>query len=116
MPRKKKYDGARSPYANRKIGKQVEYDVVKDLKQKGCWARRNPDYMQTKEEPIDVFCWNPHLAQFWVIQCKRHKRLLINNQAKSKLEIKNIIAYATRYSAVPYVAWRDNGLHYEILQ
>ena len=116
MGRKKKYDGARSPYANRKIGKAVEYDTIKDLKSKGYWARRNPDYMQTREEPIDVFCWNHELGQMWAIQCKRHRRLLMNNSTKSKQEMNNIIAYSNKYHMVPYLVYRDNGLHYEILQ
>lgn len=115
MSRKRKYNGSRNPYNNRKVGKAVEYDTVVDLKEKGCWARRNPDYMQNKQEPIDVFCWNPFLREYWAIQCKRHRKLLFNNSEKSKAEIKAIIDYCTRYSMVPYLVYRDRGLHYEVI-
>lgn len=105
----------RNPYNNRKIGKAVEYDCVKDLKSKGMWARRNPDYMQNKKEPIDVFCWNPYTKEFWGIQCKRHRKGLFSNHASCKDEVKRILEYCKQYQLVPYLCYRSNGLHYEII-
>jgi hypothetical protein len=112
--KKKKYDGARSPYANRKVGKSIEYKCVADLKEKGYWAKRQPDQQQQGESAaIDVFCWNPFDREFWVIQVKRHRKLLMNNSAKSREERARIIAYAVKYGAIAYLCYLDKGLHYE---
>lgn len=105
----------RNPYRNRQVGKAVEYDCVKDLKSKGYWARRNPDYMQNKQEPIDVFCWNPERREYWGIQCKRRRKGLFNNSAASKDEVGRIIQYCKKWSMTPILCFRDRGLHYEVI-
>jgi len=107
---KQRFDRSKRGKSARRVGYSLERGCVNYLRDKGIFAiRLNSMAQKGNLRPIDVVaCPRDSRPEF--IQAKRRLKYL------KKEEILRLKMVCTQFGAVPVVCWRDNGLHFKVLE